>query len=89
MRTKTKTKKPRRASRVHPERFGPEWWAIYAARFSAAWTDHVLNQGFDAADRMRSLHAESAAACADRGILAFHEAKNSEAIEVRGEGWAT
>lgn len=78
---KTKT----RRARAWPVRLGPEWWALYAARFSALWTSHVASHGFDAADRMRSCHAESAAACADRGILAFREAVESEAIGLKSK----
>lgn len=40
---KTKTHR----NRAWPVRLGPEWWALYAARFSALWTSHVESHGFD------------------------------------------
>ena len=66
-----------------PTRFGPEWWALYAARFGGLWSAHVASHGFDAADRMRSCHAESAAACADAGIVAFREAAAAGGVHPR------
>lgn len=69
-----------------PARFGPEWWACYAAAFAverAAFERTEVASGHDEYDRVRRIRSSIAERCvtiADDAIAGFREARDGGCI---------
>lgn len=64
-----------------PKRFGPEWWAVYAASFVEQFESMKHHQTFDDRAKRISCDAEHAAAVADLAIEGFEAAVDGGCVE--------
>lgn len=65
----------------NPKRFGPEWWAAYAAAFVHNFEKSAAIVGFDRAAELRSSSSERAAEIANHAIAGFADAVEGGCIE--------
>jgi len=64
-----------------PKRFGPEWWACYAAAFAAERRyGESIHHDFDRERKLRCSTAERCVVIADDAIEGLREARDLECI---------